>query len=422
MTQIISADDFDITRYIRPGDTVLVAQGASTPQTLAEKMVAAAPELGEVNVFLGSNFVKTFDPAVTPNFKYRSFCGIGPGGAALAKAGRLDIHTTTYGKMPELFASGRAKADVVLLQLSAPWNGRSTIGLCNDYSIDAARHARTVIVEINDQIPWLAGAELPDDLRIDVAVHTSRQPIFTNGAVIDDTSIRIADYVAALIPDGAVVQTGIGSIPDAIMSALQGHKDLGIHSGMIGDRVVELIEAGVITNSRKPIDTGLTVTNTILGTQKLNDFVHRNMSIRMYHTAYTHDYQTLAQLPDLIAINSAVEVDVTGQVNAEIANGVYLGAVGGQPDFVRGALAAPRGKSIITFLSTARGGSVSRIVPHIQSGVVTTSRNDADIVVTEWGVAHLRGKTLFERVRAMIAIAAPQFRESLEASAKPLLT
>jgi acetyl-CoA hydrolase len=384
------------------------------PWTLTEELVNHAEKIGPIRVFLGSVFVPAFDPERTPNFSYVGIGGVGEGAAILTKAGRMDVVTSSIGTLANLFNTGTLQADVVLLQLSAPWNETSTVGLCNDYAIDAARHARTVVAEVNEQMPWVAGAECPADLRIDATIKVSRPPVGISPAKIGEVERSIAGRVAELIPDAATIQTGIGSIPDAIVTALSHHKRLGVHSGMVSDRIVELIQKGVVTNEAKPIDTGLTVVNAVLGTDVSYRFVDRNHAVRMYHSSYTHSLRTLAQIPDFIAINSAIEVDLTGQVNAEIANGSYLGAVGGQPDFVRGALVAPRGKSIIALPSTARGGDVSRIVSDLSGGIASNPRSDADYIVTEWGVAELRGKTLAERARLMVQLAAPPFREDLE--------
>lgn len=398
---------------IRPGDTIVVAQGPSMPQTLCEALVATAGDIGEITVFLGGLFASTFDPAKTPRFNYVGYGAIGEGAAALSRAGRLGILPTPFVGMTRLFAEGHLPADVVLLQLSAPRNGVSTVGLNNDYAIDAARRARVVIAEVNDQMPWVAGAELPTDIRIDHTINVSRPPITIASAPMGAVERQIGERVAALIPDGATLQIGIGGIPDAILGALSNHRELGLHSGNLGDRVVDLIEQGVITNSRKPIDAGISVANALLGTERMLRFVDGNPAVRLLHCSYTHALQTIARIPDFFCINSAVEVDLTGQVNAETVGGRYVGAVGGQPDFVRGALAAPRGRSVLALPATGRQGKASRIVAALDAGTVTTPRSDADIVVTEWGVADLRGQTLQERARRMAAVAAPEFREAL---------
>jgi acetyl-CoA hydrolase len=227
----------------------------------------------------------------------------------------------------------------------------------------------------------------------------------------------IAGNIAQYIEDGTTIEMGIGAIPDAVLAGVEDRRDLGIHSGLIGDRVAELMERGIITNARKPIDTGFTTAGTLRGTKRLYDFAHKNRAIKLFTLMHTHRAEILSQLDKIVAINSAIEVDLTGQVNAEVADGAHIGAVGGQGDFVRGAQMAAHGRSIIALPSTARRGKVSRIVPRL-SGPVTTARSDADLFVTEHGVADLRGQPLDARIPRMIAIAHPDFREALEREAR----
>jgi acyl-CoA hydrolase len=222
--------------------------------------------------------------------------------------------------------------------------------------------------------------------------------------------------VAGYIEDGAVLQVGIGAVPDAILRLLKDRRDLGVHSGMIGDGLVDLVEAGVITNARKPIDPGISITGALIGTRRLYEFVNRNPKIGMRSSAYTHDATVLSRLPRLVTINSAVEVDLTGQVNAEQSGSHYLGGTGGQVDFVRAGLRSPGGRSIIALPATARDGKVSRITASL-SGPVTTARSDVDVIVTEFGAAELKGQTLPERARRLVAIAHPDFQEELSRAA-----
>jgi len=307
----------------------------------------------------------------------------------------------------------------VLLSLARSPSGLS-FGLVNDYVAAAARHARTVIAEINVQLPWTYGSEVPPDLRIDHIVECDEVPVELPTAPIGEVERRIGELVASLVPDRATIQIGIGAIPDAILAALGGHRDLGFHSGMISDRVADLIEAGIVTNAYKTFDRGVTVAGALFGTRRLNRFADRNAAIRVVPTSHSHGGPSLARLANFRAINSAIEVDLTGQVNAEKAMGRYVGAVGGQPDFVHGAFAAIGGCSIIALPSTAMGGETSRIVAAL-SGPTTTARCDADVIVTDWGIAQLRGKTLRERAEAMIAIADPKFREGLQRAAWDIL-
>jgi acetyl-CoA hydrolase len=407
-------DPFSI---IRQGSLVLIGQGTAEPRSLTRELVRRRHEFPGLRLFLGAVFSDTFAPAETDGIAFSSYGAIGKAGA-LAAAGRLDVLPVPYSSLPSLFSEQR-QPDAVLISLSRSPAGLSC-GLVNDYVAAAARHARTVIAEINAQMPWTYGSAAPLDLRIDRVVECDQTPVELQPVPIGEAERRIGEFVASLIPDRATIQIGIGAIPDAILAALGGHRELGIHSGMIGDRVVDLIDAGVVTNAYKSFDRGVTVANCLFGTRKLSGFADRNPAIRVPPISHSHGASNLARLAVFRAVNSALEVDLSGQMNAEQVNGRYVGTVGGQPDFVRGALAAPGGRSIIALPSTAKGGATSRIVAAL-SGPVTTPRCDADVIVTDWGIAELRGKTLHERADAMIAIADPKFREQLERAARDML-
>lgn len=402
---------------IEPGSLVLIGQGTAEPRSLTRELVRRRHEFPGPRLFLGAVFSDTFVPTGTDGIAFSSYGAIGKAGA-LAAAGRLDVLPVPYSSLPGLFSKQR-QPDAVLISLSRSPAGLSC-GLVNDYVAAAARHGRTVIAEINAQTPWTYGSAAPLDLRIDRIVECDQAPVELQPVPIGEPERRIGEFVAALIPDRATIQIGIGGIPDAILAALGGHRELGIHSGMIGDRVVDLIEAGVVTNAHKSFDRGVTVANCLFGTRKLNGFAQRNPAICVVPISHSHGASNLARLSVFRAVNSALEVDLSGQMNAEQVNGRYVGTVGGQPDFVRGALAAPGGRSIIALPSTANGGATSRIVAAL-SGPVTTPRCDADVIVTDWGIAELRGNTLRERAAAMIAIADPKFREQLERAARDML-
>jgi acyl-CoA hydrolase len=226
---------------------------------------------------------------------------------------------------------------------------------------------------------------------------------------------RIGEQVASLVPPRPVLQLGLGKVGYAVAAALHDRRDIALHGGVVGDWLVDLHAAGAVDNAHKPIDTGRTVTGTIVGTQHLYDFVDANEAVELRGIDHTHAPTTLRRLPRFVAVNSALEVDLTGQVNAETLAGRHVGAVGGQVDFVRAAMASPGGRSIIALVSTARDGKTSRIVPRLHDGIVTTPRADADVVVTEHGIAELRGKTVSERARRLIAIADPRHRDQLTA-------
>jgi acyl-CoA hydrolase len=419
MTRELAADTLDLTDFIRQGDTIVVGQGCAEPLTLTEALVRQRAAIGRCRVFLGPAFAGTFKPEHGDHLRFVGYAASGSN-QALARAGMLDIVPAHYAELPTLFRDARQPAEVVMLQLAPAEGGARRLGMANDYQLEAARRARVVLGEINDQVPQTPGSELPGDIRLDAVVHSSRAPAILPQAALGEAEARIAETVAALLPDGATIEIGIGALPEAILSRLGSHRDLGIHSGMLGDGIVALAEAGALTNARKPIDRGTTVGGLLFGTRRLFDFAHRNPTLRLMPPEYTHGQQILRQIPDFFAVNSAVEADLTGQVNGEMAGGIYLGAVGGQVDFMRGAAAAG-GRSIIALRATAKGGAASRIVAKLTDGVVTSLRSDMDLIVTEYGMAELRGCSLAERARRMIAIAAPQFREHLERAAGPLL-
>ena len=398
----------DLAGLIRAGDLVVCGQATAEPLTLTEALMAQAAAVPPFRLMLGPVFSDTFGSA-PPNVCFVSYGVIG-NARKLARAGRLDVVPSNYSAFCADFAAGRHRADVVLVQLAEAPDGRLSASLSCDYVIDAARRARLVIAEINPDAPFSFGAEWPDDIAIHHRVAARRKPLELPSGALDDVSRRIAANAAGLIANGATLQFGVGKIPDAILSSLAHARDLGIHSGLINDAVVELVERGVVTNARKGIDPGVTVTNQLIGTQRLYGFAHQNRGVIMRPAAYTHDHGVLGRISKLTAINSALQVGLDGSVNAETLNGVAIGAIGGQLDFVRGANASPGGRALIALPACGPDGS-SRIVAQVDT--VTTPRADVDAIVTEWGVAELRGCGLAERARRMIAIAAPQHRDGL---------
>ncbi|MDN4984929.1 acetyl-CoA hydrolase/transferase C-terminal domain-containing protein [Bradyrhizobium sp. WYCCWR 13022] len=401
----------DFRGLIREGDLVVCGQATAEPLTLTEALMAQAGELPAFRMMVGPIFSDTFSAARAPNVSFQSYGVIG-NARRLARAGRLDVIPSNYSAFCADFASRRHKADVVLVQLAESGDGRLSASLSNDYVIDAARGARLVIAEINPDAPFTFGTEWPDDIPIHMRVAARRAPVELGSPPLDDISRRIAAHAASLIPDGSTLQFGVGRIPDAILSSLSHVRDLGIHSGLINDAVVDLIERGAVTNAKKGIDAGITVTNQVIGTGRLYGFVHENKAVSVRPTSYTHGQGVLARINRLVAINSALQVGLDGSVNSETLNGIAIGAIGGQLDFVRGANASAGGRAIIALPATASDGT-SRIVARVET--VTTPRADVDAIVTEWGIAELRGCGLAARARRMIAIAAPEHRDVLSA-------
>jgi acyl-CoA hydrolase len=278
-----------------------------------------------------------------------------------------------------------------------------------------------VIAQVNPELPWTSGDAAIEPTAIDVLVPAALPPIELPARPAGPIDRAIADHVARLIPDRATIELGLGAIPQAVTAALGGKQGLGVHSGAIGDGIADLMEAGIVDNRHKEIDPGVTVGTMLMGTRRLYRFADRNPAIQIRATSYTHDALVLGQFRRFVAINGALEVDLTGQVNAETARGRHIGAVGGQMDFIRAANRAAGGRSIIALQSTNRDRTRSRIVAKLTDAVVTTPRAEADCVVTEHGIADLRGRTLAERARALIAVSDPGFRAELERASDTLV-
>jgi acyl-CoA hydrolase len=415
MTDILDSSTLDLSRYIKRGDRIVMGQACGEPSTLVEALVAQGRDIGDLSAFIATSFSGIFQPGSAQSFSLSSMGAIGAL-RAMTKANALQVIPCHVGQVAPLIEQGAIGCDAAFVQLSpADEDGKHSFGLISDYTRAMVDKARVVIAEVNDQVPFTYGETIAAS-KLDAIVKVSRPPVEVPPAKISETDEAIAKHCAEFIGDGSVIQTGVGAVPDAILRLLHDRKDLGVHSGMLGDGLVDLFEAGVITNARKEIDPGITINGALIGTRRLYDWAHRNKAIRMCPTSYTHDAGVMGKLSRLVTINSAMEVDLTGQVNAEASGSAYLGGTGGQVDFVRAGVRSPGGHSIIALASTARGGSISKIVTRL-NGPVTTARTEADIIVTEFGAAQLRGQTLAERARRMVAIAHPDFREELEREA-----
>ncbi len=417
MTRELNPSAPDLSGLIRPGDHVVWGQADSEPVTLTRAIVAQRAAVGgRFTVFSGVALSDATSAGQADCIDFVSYCGTGRN-RALAKAGALDILPVHYSELPPLMRSGAFRVDVLVLQLAPPdEQGRYSFGLAHEYLVEASRQARTIIAEVNDQCPWTHGEHFLRAQDLAAVVRTSRAPLESPRVEPGPVEDAIAGHVAGLLQDGATLQFGLGAIPEAILGRLDHLRDLGVHSGTIGDGVARLVEAGVITNARKSIDPGVIVTGMVMGGRRAHAFVHRNPLVRFRGTDYTHGPDVLARVERFAALNSAVEVDLTGQINAELVGGTYVGAVGGALDFLRAARRSPGGLPIVALPSTA--GASSRIVARIDAATVSTPRSDAGVVVTEHGVADLRGLTLRQRVARMIAIADPAHREHLEREAR----
>lgn len=416
MTLSTDAAALDLARYLRRGDRLVLGQACGEPTTLVEALIAQGAGIGDLSAFIGTSFSGLFTSDSANSFALSSMGAIGTL-RTMAAAHKLGIIPCHIGQIGPMIADGIIGCDVAFVQVSpADSDGNHSFGLIADHVADAVAKARVVIAEVNDQVPFAYGDIVLPSSKIDVAVRISRAPVEVAPAKISATDKAIARHIAHYVEDGSVLQTGIGAVPDAVLRLISDRKDLGVHSGMLGDGLVDLVEAGVITNARKPIDTGVSINGALIGTKRLYDFAHRNPAIRMCSADYTHSAAIHAQIPRMVTINSALEVDLTGQVNAEQSGSSYLGGTGGQVDYVRAGSRSQGGRSIIALPATAKGGTLSRIVAAL-SGPVTTARSEVDVIVTEFGAAELKGQSLAKRSSRLVGIAHPDFREELDRAA-----
>jgi acetyl-CoA hydrolase len=404
----------DLGALLRPGDTVVWGQACAEPLTLTRALVRQQPGIGPLRCFLG---LRADRAAELADARELACAAYGGGGTTRLLDARhaLDILPARYSDLPALFASRAFPIDVALVQVTPGRTaGTYHFALAAEYLVPAARSARVVIAEVNDRAPHSPDSPVLRADEIAAVVSADYPPIEHVAPKSSEVDRRIAGHAAALVEDGATLQIGVGSLPEAIMRGLADHRDLGVHSGAIGDAIADLIESGAITNARKTHDAGTTVCGVLIGTSRLFDAAHRNSSIALRETTYTHDPAVLATQPRLTAVNAAVEVDLTGQVNSEVAGGRYVGAAGGSLDFARGAALSPGGVPITVLRSTAGGRST--IVAHV-AGPATLPRSEVGWVVTEYGAVDLRGLTLSQRRERLISIAHPDHRDALAAEA-----
>ncbi|MEQ9239170.1 acetyl-CoA hydrolase/transferase family protein [Roseovarius indicus] len=407
--------DPDLSSFIRPGDTIMWGQSHAEPRRLIRHLVEQRHEVGRVRVFLGIGLSGQLQPE---HADAMDFLAYGGGGTTrkLAPSGALDILPVHYSRLPHLVRSGALRVDVMMLQVSPPDDaGRYSLGMAREYLTEPLKHARVVLAEVHPDVPWTHGGPYLAKGDFDLLLASDEDLPADAESKIDPVADAIGRNAASLIEDGATLQTGIGTIPDAVMAQLSDRRDLGVHTGSIGDGMACLHRSGAVTNARKAVDKGLSIGGVLMGGAELRAFAHRNPTLELRGTEYTHDPMILGQLGNFVAVNSAVEVDLTGQINSEVAGGRYVGAVGGIIDFLRAAGSVERGVPIVALPSTARDRS--RIVAQL-SGPVSVPRADSCVIVTEHGIADLRGLTLKQRVGTMIAVAHPDHREPLERAAK----
>jgi acyl-CoA hydrolase len=406
---------------IRSGDRVYVHAGCAEPEVLVNALVERAPELHDVEIVhlmtMGSAGYAA--QGMEPHFRHNSlFTGANVRSAIHSR--RADFTPVFLSEIPRLFTERLLPIDVALIQVSPPdEHGFLSFGIGVECTKAAAETARTVIAQVNPRMPRTLGDSFIHRSKVHYLVeHETPLIELQPGHVGDPETRAIGGHVAELIENGATLQTGIGAIPDAVLEALSSKRDLGMHTEMFSDGIIRLVEAGVVNNERKTLHRGKIIASFMLGTRSLYDFADNNPLIELHPSDYVNDPFVISRNEKMVAINSALQVDLTGQVCADSLGHLNYSGFGGQLDFVRGAARSRGGKAIIALPSTARGGTLSRIVPVLSPGSgVTTTRGDVHYVVTEHGVAHLHGRTIRERTAALIGIADPRFRAELRAEA-----
>ena len=403
-------------RCVQSGMRVYIQPGCAEPETLVEALIKRAPFVHDVEIvhMMTMGAAPYVAPEMAGHFRHNAVF-IGANVRDAINDGRADYTPVYLSEIEELFESGAMPLDVALIEVSPPdAHGFCSFGVGVDTTLTAARLAHFVVAQVNDQMPRTYGDSFIHVSDIDAVVESSRPLCALKKPEITDLHVAIARNVAALIEDGAVLQTGIGGIPDAVLPFLNDRRDLGVHSELVSDGVIPLIESGAITGARKNFKPRKIILGFALGTKRLFDFVDDNPIFEFHPTAYTNDPALIARNDNMVAINSALQIDLTGQVCSDSIGNQFYSGIGGQVDFLRGASRSKGGKPIIAISSTAKDGAISRIVPMLSPGAgVVTSRGLIRYVVTEYGVAYLHGKSIRERVKALIDISHPKFREEL---------
>ncbi len=408
---------------IRRGDKVFIGSGAAEPQTLVKALIEGAGRLADTRIMhiMTLGVAPYTEEKFTDQFRHNAFF-IGANTRKAVAEGRADYTPVFLSEIPALFRTGQTHIDVALIQVSLPdRHGFCSYGVSTDVVKSGAESAVRVIAEINPQMPRALGDCFINMDDIDIAIPVNEPLLYAKRDRADDVARRIGKNIAELIEDGSTMQMGIGTIPDSVLYYLTDKKDLGIHTEMFSDGLMELAQKGVVNNSKKTIHQGKTVASFCMGSKALYEFVDDNPMIEFHPTEYTNDPFIISQNDRMIAINSAIEVDLTGQVCADSLGAMFYSGIGGQVDFVRGSARSKGGKPIIALPSTAKDDTVSRISAKLNEGAgVVTTRGDVHYVVTEYGAAYLHGKNIRERAMSLISIAHPKFRKQLLEDAKAM--
>jgi 4-hydroxybutyrate CoA-transferase len=401
---------------VESGMRVYLHSGCAEPEALIEAVMERAPQLHDVEIMHLMTFgISSYcNPDMVGHFRHNALF-LGGNVRQAVNEGRADYMPVFLSEVEGLIESGEIPIDVAFLEVSPPdRHGFCSLGVAVDCALTAAKCARYVVVQVNAEMPRTYGDCFLHVTDIDFITEVSRPLCEMKQLPVTDLHKAIGTHVASLIEDGSCLQCGIGGIPSAVLLNLMDRKDLGIHTEMISDNVIPLMEAGVINGERKNIKPRKVILGFVCGTRKLFDFINENPAFEFHPSAYTNDPFRIAQNDRMISVNSAIQVDLTGQVCAESIGTQFYSGFGGQLDFVRGAARSKYGKPIIALPSTAKGDTISRIVPQLEPGAgVLTGRGDVHYVVTEYGVAYLHGRTVRQRAEALIEIAHPKFRNSL---------
>lgn len=412
--RIVSAEE--AVKHIKSGDRVVLGHACGEPRLLPDAMVARADELRDVEVvhMVAMGQGRYAEPEMEGHFRHNGLFIGGPTRKAVAE-GRADYTPCYFHQVPALFRDQVLPVNVAMVTVAPPdKHGFVNLGVSVDYTLEAIKSADLVIAEVNPNMPRTGGASSINLRDIDYFVPTELPLLELAPPNLGEVEKAIGSHIASLIQDGDCLQLGIGAIPDAVLSFLGNKNDLGIHSEMISDGVMNLVEAGVVNGRQKSLHNNKIVITFAMGSKKFYEWFDENPMIEAYPVDYVNDPNIIARNENLVSINSALSVDLLGQVAADTLGPKQFSGVGGQVDFVRGATNSRGGRSIIAVPSTAAKGTVSRISVALENGqAVTTGRYDVDYVVTEYGIAHLRGKTNHQRADALINIAAPQFRDQL---------
>jgi 4-hydroxybutyrate CoA-transferase len=410
----------EAVKHIKSGDAVVLGHCVGEPPVLVEAMVANAAQYENVEVkhmvSLGSGGYAA--PGMEKHFRANPIFASANTRGAIADH-RADFTPIFFHEVPKLFREGKLRGDVLLLQATPPdEHGYCSLGPSVDYTLQVTATAKTVIAQVNGDCPFTYGDGIVHISAFDHIVEADSPIYEIMPPKIGDTEKAIGEYCASLVEDGSTLQLGIGAIPDAVMLFLKNKKDLGIHSEMISDGTLELFESGVITGAKKSVNKRRMTVTFLMGTKRLYDFAHRNPAVELRPVDYVNHPIVISQQHKPVAINSAIQVDLMGQVNAETMGLRQFSAVGGQVDFIRGAAMSEGGKSIIAMPSVTvkkDGSVISKIVPFLDQGsAVTTSRNDVDYIVTEYGIALLKAQSLRQRAKNLIGIAHPDHRDALK--------